>query len=157
MTIDLSVFMDHELQRETDIVKLNKLIEHLKGLVNHRATLESYIRFYEEFEPKPTNNLVALDHEYRLRYISEKARTILGYKSEEEARRIIGTHYKDLISDANNKNLFENAIIKREKVHLVGLLYSMPGKPVYVRSRIMHYITTNKDFVIGVALRIKKA
>ena len=156
-TSELEKNIDRELDIGMSEIKKDRLIAHLKNIVNHRNTLESYINFYEEVEPRPTNNLILLDHECKIRYVSKKAKDLLGYQAEEDVKRILGTYYKNLIVDDTSRNIFENAIIRKDKVHIVGLLASKPGKPVYVRSRIVHYLKTNRDSLIGVALRIKKA
>lgn len=154
--------LEEELQRENAdltmrILELEHLVKHQKTLIRHRNSLQDYIDFFKVAEPATFNKLIFLDHEQRIKYITESTRKFLGYKTEDEAKIIINVPYADLMSDEKERTSFYEAIKKRELLHQKGILLSNRGKPRYVRSRILHYLITRQDTLIGLIVRIKES
>lgn len=155
--------LEAELQKENAdltmrILELERLVKQQKTLIRNRDALQNYIDFFNVAEPATVNKLIFLDHEQRIKYITENTRKFLGYKTEDEAKIIINVPYTDLMSDENERKSFYDAIKRRELLHQKGILLSNKrGKPRYVRSRILHYLITRQDTLIGLIVRIKES
>ncbi len=155
--------LEEELQKENAdltmrILELEHLVKQQKTLIRYRDTLQNYINFFNAAEPAPTSKLIFLDHEHRIKYITENTRDFLGYKTEDEAKIIINVPYTDLMSDENERTIFYEASKRRELLHQKGILLSnKKGKQRYVRSRILHYVITRQDTIRGLVVRIKES
>ena len=154
--------LEEELQKENAdltmrVLDLESLAKQQKTLIRNIGTLQNYIDFFNAVEPAPVSKLIFLDHEYRIRHITENTRKFLGYETKDEAKIIINMLYTNLILDEGERTNFYEAVKRRELLHQKGVLLSnKKGKPRYIRSRILHYLTTRHDTLIGLVIRIKE-
>lgn len=154
MTSQLDILLEHELETGKELAKKDRLIGHLKSILQHQSSLYDFVKYFKEIEPSPTNNLIFLDHEYRIVDLTSNTAKFLGYNDNLD--KIIGKTYTDLMIDPSQRDIFTEGVKQRKAFRQI-LNIKGNGRAYYVRSRVLSYLETKRDYLMGIVLRIKKA
>ncbi len=137
------------------VQELENLAEHQRSLLTHRGTTKNYAEFFKKVDDNKNYGLIFLDSEYKVVAISETAKKILGYKTDEE---LVGKKYTELLIAEEARLGFRSLVAKGKESE--GIRQEVGIKKnngvTYVRSRIVLYSKTNKDETIGLLIRFRK-
>lgn len=143
-------------QENTDLLirnsELKALSQYLKAFANSKDPLKTLVDYLEVAKPKqPT---IILDRQYQIHYISHRACTLLDYKRIEGVS-LIHRPYKDLISDPQEKVIFEMNTLKKEPFVQRINLRKKRGL-AYVDSKVTNYLMVG-GHLAGVVIELEKA
>lgn len=140
------------------VQELESIVEHQRGILTHRSATKDYAELFKKVDDNKNYGLIFLDSEYKVVAISETTKKILGYKSEDDLKEIIGKNYTELLIAEEARLEFHNLVAKGKESEGIRQEVGIKKKNgvTYVRSRIVLYLKTRRDETIGLLIRLRK-
>lgn len=162
--LDLKLEKSKFLEEENEgllkrVAELETIVQQQRGLLTHHNATKDYVELFKKIDENQKYGLILLDSEYKVVAMSENARRILDYKTEEDLKKVIGRAYTELLIAEEARLEFRNLVAKKKESEMIRQAAGIKKKNgiTYIKSRIALYMKTGRDEPIGLLIKFRRA